>query len=366
MDIKEKLIKYSKDIDIDGIGFCLAKPFYEIEDSLYTRDKSNYMCSLESRDYKKKVYPHLTLENAKSFIVILEAYNDNPKKQKNDSLRGNISMAAVSEDYHKIVMSKLQSLEEYLHELVNCNTMRFVDMSPFSDRAIAVRAGLGFIGKNSMLITDKYGSRVYIGYILTDYPIEPDEQHISNGCGDCSKCVDSCPIGAIKGTNEIDCNICISYLTQHKGAIDNELKKKMGIQIYGCDVCQKVCPYNQIKNKDLTSIIDPYPEYEGLLKISNKDFQGTYGLSSAGWRGKKILQRNAIIALGNSKNKKALDILAEHITDVRTDIRKEIIDAVINLSFIEGIELLEKMKAEETNSDILESIESGINRLSNN
>lgn len=363
MNIKDKLIKYSRDIEIDKIGFCLAKPFYEIEDILYNREKKGYMCDLESRDYSKKIYPDLTLKNAKSFIVILEAYNDNERKQVSDALRGNISMAAVSRDYHNIVMSKLALLEEYIHKLVNCNTMKFVDISPFSDRSIASRAKLGFIGKNSMLITNDYGSKVFIGYILTDYYIEPDENEILIECGECNKCVDACPVGAITETKEIDCNKCISYLTQYKGIIDNNLKKKMGQQIYGCDVCQKICPYNRVNNKELIACIDPYPIYDELLNISNKKFKQTYGISSAGWRGKKILQRNAIIALGNSRDKRALNILANHIYDIRIDIREEIINAIVNLSFIEGVKLLEKMKVKEQDSEIIELIERAINRL---
>ncbi|GMQ58914.1 tRNA epoxyqueuosine(34) reductase QueG [Vallitalea sediminicola] len=363
MDIKNNLIKYSKKIDVDEIGFCLAKPFYELEDILYNRDTSKYMCDLESKDYNKKVYPDLTLENAKSFIVILEAYNNNPIKQNDNTLRGNISMAAVSKDYHKIVTAKLKLMEEHLQGIVRCNTKIFVDISPFSDRAVARRAGLGFIGKNSMLINEKYGSRVFIGYILTDFYIEPDENEISISCGSCNNCVKSCPSGAIIGNNEIDCNLCVSYLTQQKGQINNELKEKMGQQVYGCDVCQKVCPYNKVDNKDLPNVIEPYPQYDSLLNMSNKEFKKTYGISSSGWRGKKLLQRNAIIALGNSKSKKALTILNNYLDDIRIDIRKEIIDSIVRLSFKEGLDSLEKMKAKENDSDILMLIEKGIDKL---
>lgn len=364
MDIKKDLIEYSREINVDEIGFCLAKPFYELEDILDKRNSSKYMCNLESKDYNKKIYPKLTLENAKSFIVILEAYNNNPKKQNDNTLRGNISMAAVTRDYHKIVSAKLRLLEEHLHSLVSCNTKIFVDTSPFSDRAVARRAGLGFIGKNSMLITEKYGSRVFIGYILTDYYIKPDENEISIGCGSCNNCVKSCPPGAIIGNNEIDCNICVSYLTQHKGHIDDELKIKMGQQIYGCDVCQKVCPYNNVINKDIPNVIDPYPEYDSMLNMSNKEFKKTYGISSSGWRGKKILQRNAIIALGNSKNKEALTILANNIDDVRIDIRKEIVDSIVRLSFNEGINILEKMQTKENDKDLKILIDDAIKKLS--
>jgi epoxyqueuosine reductase len=273
-------------------------------------------------------------------------------------------MAAVTRDYHEIVTSKLKLLEEHLHGLVDCNTKTFVDMSPFSDRAVARRAGLGFIGKNSMLISKKYGSRVFIGYILTDCYIEPDKNNNFDGCKDCNTCVRSCPMGAILGNNEIDCTRCISYLTQHKGQIDNELKEKMGQQIYGCDICQKVCPYNKVTNKVIPNVINPYPEYEQLLNISNKEFKKTYGVSSSGWRGKKILQRNAIISLGNSRSKEALTILEDYIDDVRIDIRAEIVDSIVRLKYPTGINLLQKMESKETNNELLILIKDGIKRLS--
>jgi epoxyqueuosine reductase len=365
VDIKNKIIDYSKETGIDSIGFCLAEPFYEIEDILSKREKSGFMCELESREYEKKIYPSLTMKDAKSFIVILESYNDISMKVNNGDIRGNISMAAVSTDYHITVMDKLKKLEEFLQSQVECKTKCYVDISPFSDRAIAKRAGLGFIGKNSMLITQNYGSKVFIGYILTDYYIEPDENTLKIDCYNCDKCVKACPTGAINNNGQIDCNRCISYLTQHRGNISDELKRKMGQQVYGCDVCQRVCPYNRVDNKESINIINPYPAYDSILGISNKEFKKTYSLTASGWRGKKLLQRNAIIGLGNSKSKRALKILEKYIYDIRDDIRKEIVIAIKTLSYIEGIELLNKMRHKESNEEIFILIDKAIEEIIN-
>ncbi|QUI23294.1 tRNA epoxyqueuosine(34) reductase QueG [Vallitalea pronyensis] len=360
--LQEALIAYSQDIGVDAIGFCTAAPFFEIEDCLYHREAQGYMCDLESKDYKRKIYPQQTMKNAKSFLVILEAYDVHNKNHdhEDDKLRGHISMTAVSKDYHNILMEKLEKLAVFLKSKVPCETMAFVDISPFSDRAIACRAGLGFIGKNAMLIHKSYGSKVFIGYVLTDYALCKEDCKGTIDCGTCHKCVEACPTQAIVGDKNVNCNKCLSYLTQHKGHIAAEVKNKMGKQIYGCDVCQIVCPYNKVRNKVLEPIITPYPEHESLLSISNKVFKDTYGKTASGWRGKKILQRNSIIALGNSSNKEALHILEKIMDDPRADIRKEIIDAIWRLGFSDGISLLNKMKTCEKDITLLKDMEKAI------
>lgn len=363
--LQKALIAYSRDIGVDAIGFCTSKPFFELEDRLVQREEKGYMCDLESKDYERKIYPNLTMEDSKSFIVILEAYEEYEKYTDDGKLRGHISMAAISRDYHKILMEKLEKLAGYLQDHVICRTMSFVDLSPFSDRAIACRAGLGFIGKNAMLINESYGSKVFIGYILTDYDLSAIDYKPTIDCDTCDYCIKACPTGAIKRDNNVDCTRCLSYLTQHKGHIDPLMKIKMGRQIYGCDVCQRVCPYNKVKNKTLDPIIAPFPEYRSLLGISNKAFKNSYGKTASGWRGKKILQRNSVIALGNSGEKEALSILEDMINDQRVDIREEVIDAILRLGFNEGIRLLGKMKDHEHHETLVKQIDKAIARLKN-
>jgi epoxyqueuosine reductase len=335
MGVRRDIEEYSKTIDVEKIGFCRAEPFKEIEDRYLNREMLGYMCSLERiDDLDCKVYPDKTLEGAKSFVVILESYSVvKDTKVSEDIIYGKVSPAAVTEDYHKIVYRKLDKLEGYIRDKYNANCKSFCDISPFSDKAIAIRAGLGSIGKNSLLINKDFGTRFFIGYILTDLEIDSYDSSIKEDfCKDCNICVKACPSSCILGNGEINSSRCVSYLTQAK-EIPDDLKELMANSIYGCDVCQRVCPHNSflkndIKNKVIDPIISSDCNVEELLSISNADFKKTYGKSSSGWRGKKMLQRNAIIALGNDKSEKSIEILEKYKNDIREDIRNEVIEAL--------------------------------------
>ncbi len=366
MTLKQKIIQYSQTLDVDVIGFCDASPFRELKKLLDERDKNGFRCELEKTDVEKMIYPEKTMPNAKSFIVIAEGYSSK-EQDKKDGLIGYISPSATTVDYHELVMNKLKSLEAFIHKQRDCQTECFVDISPFSDRAIAERAGLGYAGYNSMLISEKLGTRFFIGYILTDLEIKPDNKEFFSDCSSCNLCIKACPTGALKGGGLINANQCISYLTQSKKEIPSLLKKKMGRQLYGCDRCQEVCPKNKgLMLKPTTSIIPSQVELEDILNLSNKAFRETYARTASGWRGKKLLQRNAIIALGNSKDIRALKILKHHIEDRRPDIRKEIIDAIKRLGFTEGIELLQLMKNKEKVDDLLPKIDTAIEEMRKN
>lgn len=365
MDIQEKIINYSKKIDIDKIGFCSTKPFFELEKRLERRKAKGYMCELESTKFNRQIYPELTMDNAKSFIVILEAFSDQLELIQDNKLRCKISFSAVYEDYHTIVMNKLKKLETYIQSEFGCKTQCFVDISPFSDREIAKRAGLGWIGKSGMFITEEFGSRFFIGYILTDFEIvSNDPEPLENKCGECNRCVKACPTGAVLGTGEINSTVCVSYLTQRKTSIPHDLKDKMGQQIYGCDRCQKACPYNKNTiDKSTEPLVEHHIEFETILNLSNKEFKETFGKTSSGWRGKKLLQRNAIIALGNTKDQRSLEILEKYIFDIRKDIRSEIVHSIEKINDKKGISILNEMLNKEKEEDIRLLIEQAISNL---
>lgn len=329
MDIKEEIIKFSKKIEVEAIGFCPT----ESETGVY-------------------------LENAKTFIVILESYNIFNKQEQPEKLYGKISRAAVFEDYHKIVNRKLDRLKEYIYRTFGCNSKGFCDISPFSDREIAKKAGLGVIGRNSFLINEQFGTAIYIGYLLTDLEIENYDLEIEKDfCKECKKCKIACPADAISFNNKINVDKCVSYLTQAK-EIPNELKASMKNNLYGCDICQLVCPYNSPsnKNKYFKSIIDEYYSLEDLLKINNSTFNETIKKTSAGWRGKKTLQRNAIIALGNNGNSESVQLLNKHSNDKREDIRMEIINSLGRINTVESKEVLKDRLLIEENESIKEQI----------
>ena len=254
-------------------------------------------------DINKRVSPQMTLPQAKSFIVILESYV--PPVYKDDGRSGNISPAASGTDYHQIVRNKLERLEDHIRkEMPDCHFISFVDNSPFSEKHVAIRAGLGRLMQNGLFYSKKFGSRCYIGLILTDHP--PDEWHVPkrtdntddlfNRCASCGACVRACPSQALtpKGMNSYR---CVSYLTQKKEDLDAFERKALGKQVYGCDICQRVCPLNTPvpKGYETGTPVD----LEELLSLTNRQFNERYRQTAAGWRGKKILQRNARIVQEN-------------------------------------------------------------------
>lgn len=217
-------------------------------------------------------------------------------------------------DYHTLLNRRLAILEDYIKSLdpsIECRSM--VDTGVLSDREVARRSGLGYIGKNGFVINPELGTYSYLGEMITSYPFPPDEELIDS-CGDCNLCVDRCPTGALVGNGQLDSQKCISFLTQTKGFLPDEYRGKIGNRLYGCDTCQQVCPRNKGINTDHHAdiVLEPEilkPELTGLLEISNRDFKETYGHLAGVWRGKKPIQRNAIIALAHFREESAVDTL---------------------------------------------------------
>ena len=259
-------------------------------------------------DIKRRVCPEETLPGASSFIVILEHYEPAIYK-KREGRYGNIAPSACGEDYHRRVREKLNRLMDALDTMdPEGQRMAYVDNSPFSEKHVAERAGLGRIMKNGLFYSRKFGSRCFIGLILTNRPpkfygMEPRQDFKDpwfDKCRQCSACQKLCPGKALtdKGMNSYR---CVSYLTQKKEELTLEESKNMGRQIYGCDVCQKVCPLNEpvpygYETGEEVSLDD-------ILAMTNKQFKLTYQKTAAGWRGKKQFQKNAEIILKNISEK---------------------------------------------------------------
>ena len=183
------------------------------------------------------------------------------------------------------------------------------------DTAVAQRAGIGFIGKNGLVISKEFGSYMFLGELITNLDIEPD-QPVDYGCGDCNRCVTACPTSCLIGDGSMNAKRCLSFQTQDKGVMDLEFRKKIKTVIYGCDICQICCPYNKGLDNPLATEIDPelsHPELLPFLELSNGQFKEKFGHVAGSWRGKNILQRNAIIALANANDRSAIPKLLEII-----------------------------------------------------
>ncbi len=305
MNLKQNIISFAKNNNIDKIGFCNAEPFYNIKNVLLERLNKGFLSGFEEKDIEKRINPKLTLENSQSIIVIAENYYKKFDFEEDNKLRGNFSLVTIGEDYHKIVKNKLEILAKYITSIVeNVEYKICVDTGSLIDKEIAKRAGIGFFGKNNLIITPEFGSWVFIGYILINIFLEPDKE-ININCNSCNKCIISCPTGALKNNYDFDAKKCISYLTQ-SNEIPDSLIDKMSTELYGCDICQQVCIHNKnaIAKETIVDINIVKPELNKILNMSNNDFKLTYKKTACGWRGKKIIQRNANIALKNSQNLK--------------------------------------------------------------
>ncbi|WP_407690399.1 tRNA epoxyqueuosine(34) reductase QueG [Salipaludibacillus neizhouensis] len=315
--LKNELIAYSKHVGIDKIGFTSADPFVTLKSRLKQQQELGYQSGFEKGSLKERTEPQMLLPEASTIISIALAYPSkmkNAPKSKRGDRRGIFCRASWGEDYHHVLRRKLNLLVEFIEKKVpGSKSTAMVDTGELSDRAVAERAGIGWSAKNCAIITPEFGSYVYLGEMITTVDI-PEDQPLLDQCGSCNKCVDACPTDALIQGGQLDSNKCIAFLTQTKGMLPERYRKKIGNRLYGCDTCQVVCPKNKGKDAHNHPEMEPDPETVKptlipLLTISNREFKEKYGKMSGSWRGKKPIQRNAIIALGFFKEKEALETL---------------------------------------------------------
>ncbi|MGE1198011.1 tRNA epoxyqueuosine(34) reductase QueG [Priestia megaterium] len=370
--LKEEIISYSKEIGIDKIGFASASMFDELKNRLLAQQELGYASGFEEPDIEKRVDPTLVVPKARSIISIALAYpsklKDAPKSTKEDH-RGIFCRASWGQDYHTVLRDRLQKLETFIKEKVPAAILQsMVDTGELSDRAVAERAGIGWSGKNCAIITPEFGSYVYLGEMVTDIPFPPDKP-IEDGCGTCNKCVDACPTGALVTGGQLNSQRCIAFLTQTKGFLAEEFRSKLGNRLYGCDTCQTVCPENKGKDFHFHPEMEPDPELakpklKPLLTMSNREFKEKFGHVSGSWRGKKPIQRNAIIALAHFKDQTAVPDLIELIkNDVRPVIRGTAAWALGKIGDKEALDILMNLREKEKDQEVIEEMSKGIEML---
>lgn len=290
--MKDVLQMFCSSINIQDVGIAPRGPYLALEQLLRDRIEKGQYTEFEEKYLPKRIDPRLSMADVQSVIVCLFPYYVGERS------KSNIAKYTYALDYHAVAKDKLEQIGKFLTGTIpGFHYQAFVDTGPLVDRYMAYLAGVGFYGLNNHIITDTYGSYVLIGYILTNHPFEIDKP-LKRRCMQCGKCIITCPGQAIHGNFVMDPRRCRSYLTQKKGELtvaEINIIKKNNL-VFGCDVCQDVCPHNQ---KSAVTTIAEFQEnvvselsYAELLAMSNKEFMRRYGNRAFSWRGRKLIVRN--------------------------------------------------------------------------
>jgi len=245
-----------------------------------------------------------------------------------DPSRGRISNYARGIDYHDLMIPRLEELARFIDAQARAwagrevKTRVYVDTGPVLERAYAAAAGLGFVGKNACLIHPRMGSYLFLGQVLLDFDLHPTPAVTNVGCGTCNRCLDACPTGALLAPYVLDARRCISYLTiELKGQIPPQLRPLMGNWIYGCDVCQAVCPWQRFaeptseRSFHAGSPDRAVPMLLELIELDEEGFRQWYGRSPIARIGRGRLLRNVAVALGNWGDARAVPALTQALAD---------------------------------------------------
>ncbi|MNH97280.1 Epoxyqueuosine reductase [compost metagenome] len=371
--LKAEIKAAAPEIGIDDIGFATAEPFLYLKNILQEHRDNGYDSGFEEPDLDKRTIPALQSGGQpQSIIAIAVAYPskmENPPKSEPGARRGILARASWGRDYHHVLREALVKLEAFIRERVpGAELESMVDTGVLVDRAVAERAGIGFSAKNCSIISPKWGSWIYLGEMVTNIPFPPDTP-VEEGCGSCTKCIDACPTGALVGPGQLNAQACISYLTQTKGFLSDEYMTKIGNRLYGCDTCQIVCPKNRGKNWNHRPELLPDPEIVKplllpILELSNREFKEQFGSSSAAWRGKKPIQRNAVIALGNFKEAGAVPKLTEIVLkEARPELRGSAAWALGRIGGAEALAAVKLALQKEEDATVREMLERAQDKL---
>ncbi len=303
------------------VGVTDGKPFHAVEKYLIDHIERGHMTGMDwfsSERARQSADPATLHDDVRSIVSVAVPFWSGHAEPPNDGvLRGRIARYAWGRDYHSTLKKRMRELVASIERLLGrtVESRILVDTARTVDRAVAARAGTGWYGKNSMIIVPGHSSWTMLGEIMLDVEIQPDVP-LAKDCGRCTICIDRCPTGAIVEPYRIDAPRCISYLTiEHRGVIPHHLRPLMGNLVFGCDICQDVCPYTNaariVVDPDFSpqTIDNSFPSLEFLTTMTEEQFRQTYSGTPVTRAKRAGIARNAAIALGNSRDTRAEPIL---------------------------------------------------------
>lgn len=320
------------------------------------------------RNREKRQDPRLLQPYTKSILVVgLNYFQFVPPEFLNDPSRGRFARYALGKDYHDLIVPRLRTLADQVSEIAGrrVESRAYTDTGPILERPVAFGGNAGFLGKNTLLIRRDLGSFFFLGELMMDLELEPDpEERVSFGCGVCHRCGNNCPTGALETEFTVKANLCISYLTiEHRGPIPRKLRPQMGNWVYGCDVCQEVCPYNA---RNLTATTEQYfaplvadaaaPKLADLMALDQEGFSRRFRGSAVKRTKRRGLVRNAAIALGNWGSEEALPALEQGLQDHESLVRGHAAWGVGQIPGRRAKALLEQARNSEEDETVLSEI----------
>ncbi len=322
----------ARSVGLVKYGVTTAEPFHTLIPFLERYYQEGRATGFEHPMSALRWEPRALLPDAKSIIAVAVPYQTKKGRQlpHPQGRSGIVSRYAWGQDYHLVMKTQLQRLASQIANIAGreVQSLVCVDTSPLVDRAVALRAGIGWMGKSAMLITKEYGSYVFLGALLVDVTVAPApvNELVMDDCGTCTLCMQACPTSALVDDGVLDGKKCLSGITQIKGMIPETYRTKLGRRIWGCDTCQTVCPKNRATLVSMVNVFDPdpalsFPDLKALLQLSGRQFKERYGHTAAAWRGHQVIRRNAIIALANANDQSAVPELIELLGDPRSEIR---------------------------------------------
>ncbi len=300
-------------VGIAAVGRLEARAHYEAWLAANRHGEMGYLASPRHRE--RRADPARILAGARS-VVCVALCHESGRDEEHDRRLGRIARYAAGEDYHRIMRDKLGSLQRWIGRelLPGSRALWYSDTGAILERGWAERAGLGWIGKHSGLLSERLGSWFLLGEVLLDRELEPDPPLTHERCGTCRRCLEACPTGAIVAPYQLDARLCISYLTiELRGAIPVELRASIGDWVFGCDVCQDVCPWNRFapparEARFHARALEGWT-LERFLSLDEAGFDQLFAGSPIRWAGRAGFLRNVCVALGNRAESAAVPAL---------------------------------------------------------
>jgi epoxyqueuosine reductase len=372
MSLQQKIIQRAKELGFDRAAIVPARRLDHAEQYLeWLKEGRHGEMNYLDRYHDLRVDPTKMEEGTKSCVVLLKNYY-----HEADKLAGGLRIAryAQGDDYHDTLWDRMRELASFIHAESGAEvaTRPATDTAPLLERDLAALAGLGWVGKNAMLINPEIGSFCFIAEVLVDFDLEPTDELVPDRCGTCSKCMDACPTNAIISPGVIDARRCISYLTiELRGPIPRRLRRPMGDLVFGCDICQAVCPWNRKAEATEDPSFQTRDKYRDLrpedLVCFELDDYIEYFSKSAMKRAKLTgLKRNAAVVIGNTCDASVVPILERRLLEEEEEplVRGHIAWALGEIGGEHARQVLEAAQQSETEAYVLEEIRAALDQQS--